>query len=315
MAMNTIIAAGIKLQGHSLAGEESVVCVPELDVVFDIGKCPREALTPDVCALSHGHMDHAAGIAYYLSQRNFIGNAPGTVVCHPSLIKPIGRLLDAWRDVEGHRSPGELVGVEPGDEYEICRGRYLQAFAVRHSAGGLGFAIVERRSKLKPEFLDEHGEPKLSGRELAELKKHGETLTYDVDIPLVAYTGDTAPGDWSRHPMVTRAKVLVMECTFFEQDHVRRARHGQHTHVRDLPEIFKNLENEQVIISHVTRRTPLSVARRMVRSQCRGMQILDRVAFLMDRRYWRERLAELDEANGNGDAAISTAGAAEASEG
>ena len=32
------------LAGYSVAGEESVVIAPELDVAFDIGKCPREAL-------------------------------------------------------------------------------------------------------------------------------------------------------------------------------------------------------------------------------------------------------------------------------
>ena len=42
--------------GYSVAGEESVVQVPELNLVFDIGKCPRPALTSDFCLLSHGHI-------------------------------------------------------------------------------------------------------------------------------------------------------------------------------------------------------------------------------------------------------------------
>ena len=59
------------LAGYSVAGEESVIIAPELDCVFDIGKCPREALTVNHVLLSHGHMDHAAGLAYYFSQRTF----------------------------------------------------------------------------------------------------------------------------------------------------------------------------------------------------------------------------------------------------
>ena len=35
------------LAGYSVAGEESVVIAPELNCCFDIGKCPREALTVD----------------------------------------------------------------------------------------------------------------------------------------------------------------------------------------------------------------------------------------------------------------------------
>ena len=33
----------------------------------------------DNLCLTHGHMDHAAGVAYYLSQRHFVGNSPGRV--------------------------------------------------------------------------------------------------------------------------------------------------------------------------------------------------------------------------------------------
>ncbi|MFW6336606.1 MAG: hypothetical protein ACOC3G_05720, partial [Phycisphaeraceae bacterium] len=59
------------MQGLSVAGEESVVQVPELDIVFDIGLCPRPVLPSPYVALTHGHMDHAAGLSYYLSQRYF----------------------------------------------------------------------------------------------------------------------------------------------------------------------------------------------------------------------------------------------------
>ena len=61
------------LAGYSVAGEESVIVAGELDVVFDIGRCPREAMRVNHVLLSHGHMDHAAGIAYYFSQRDFQG--------------------------------------------------------------------------------------------------------------------------------------------------------------------------------------------------------------------------------------------------
>lgn len=79
--LSTIDCGDFTLQGYSVAGEESVVCVPELDVVFDIGRAPRECLSINHVLLTHGHMDHSAGIGYYFSQRDFQGIAGARPWC------------------------------------------------------------------------------------------------------------------------------------------------------------------------------------------------------------------------------------------
>ena len=58
-----------RIQGVSVAGEQTMIQVPELDVAFDIGMCPRIALASPYVALSHAHMDHIGGLPYYFSQR------------------------------------------------------------------------------------------------------------------------------------------------------------------------------------------------------------------------------------------------------
>ena len=63
-----------------VAGEETVVQVPEWNVCFDFGRAPHFALTSDIVCLSHGHMDHVAGVGYFLSQRFFQGMKPATVL-------------------------------------------------------------------------------------------------------------------------------------------------------------------------------------------------------------------------------------------
>ena len=68
----------LDILGYSVAGEETVVGLPQLDVCFDIGKAPDQVIPINHVLLTHGHMDHAAGIAYYLSQRNFCGMSAGT---------------------------------------------------------------------------------------------------------------------------------------------------------------------------------------------------------------------------------------------
>lgn len=274
--------SGILLLGYSLAGEETVVAAPELNVCFDVGKAPTEILSVDHVLLTHGHMDHAAGLAYYFSQRNFVGISPGCVLAPRALADPIRQLLRVWGLIEGHVSPGKIVPMEPGESFELRRGLVVRTFEPNHGAPALGYVVIEVRHKLKPEFSD------LTGPELVGLKKQGVEIEYTMEIPLIACCGDTAEGAWLQLDMVRRAKILLLECTFFEADHVRRARAGYHMHVRDVARALRNLENEHVVLTHVTRRTGTRDAKQALAKMV-DEATLARVTFLMDGRRYRPR--------------------------
>ena len=265
------------LAGYSVAGEEAVVVAPELDCVFDIGRCPREALTVNHLLLTHGHMDHVAGLPYYFAQRDFQGIAGGVAVVPKGLVAPIRELMSAWGRVEGHVPPYELAGVADGDDYEVRRGLIARAFATRHVAGSLGYSLVDVRQKLKEEYLG------LSGPQIVELKKSGVEITNRVEVPLVAYLGDTGKANYSHLPHVANAQALLIECTFFDDEHLHRARVGKHVHVSDLPEMLEGMNNERIILLHLTRRTNMGAAKRILHKGLRK-DILERVTFLMSRK-------------------------------
>ena len=208
----------IKILGFSLAGEESVVAAPELNVCFDVGRAPREIISIDNICLTHGHMDHAAGIAYYLSQRGFLGNAPGRIIVHRSLVQPIQDLMEVWAGIEGHPSPRDIRGVRHLEDVPIRRGLIVRPFEVNHDRRSLGFSVLELRHKLKAEF---HGK---SGPQLVELKRRGVEIEQRTEVPLVTFTGDTAVGRFLDLDFVQRSRGVVLECTFFEDEHISRAR-------------------------------------------------------------------------------------------
>lgn len=270
--------ANIALVGYSMAGEETVIAAPEFNVIFDIGRAPQDLINLDHVLLTHGHMDHAAGIAYYFSQRNFLGNPAGTVVLPRPLAAPVRRLMQAWAEIEGHPSPANIVPADPGEDYMLRRNLFARAFAVTHGAPSLGFTIVEKRHKLKPEFASH------SGRELAELKRKGVAIETNIEVPLLAYCADTALGDWLDLPHVSQAKVVILECTFFDPDHVVRARAGRHMHAIDMPEAMRRLKTEHVVLSHISRRTSMGMAKRVLRKLLRK-EDFERLTFLMDRRH------------------------------
>ncbi|MCK4660799.1 MAG: hypothetical protein KAV82_14865 [Phycisphaerae bacterium] len=272
----------VRILGYSIAGEETAIAVPELNVAFDPGRAPAEIIPLDNLCVSHGHMDHAAGIAYYLSQRGFLGIAPGRVIIHRGLAQHVQRLMGVWADLEGHHSPGLIEGVAGGDEIALRRNLVLRIFDVVHCAGALGFAVVEKRHKLKSEFADH------TGPQLVELKKKGVDIHHHIEAPLVAYCGDTAVGDFLDLPSVRNAEVLLLECTFFAAEHVSRARAGRHIHVRDLPVILRRLNNPNVVLTHLTRRTGMREAKVALRN-CLSAADLERVTILMDRPPYRPR--------------------------
>lgn len=296
MAAAEYIHDGIRVVGSSFAGEETFLVLPEFDVAFDVGRCPREVLPINHVFLTHGHMDHAAGLAYYFSQRMFIDNAPGRLWAPEPLIEPIRRLLRVWADIDGHAPPAELHVAAPGEDVPYRRGTIVRPFEVNHTCRrhdrtfvrSLGFAVIDVRQKLREEFADK------TGPELVLLKAQGIEITRRVEVPLVAYCGDTAPGAFFELDFVRNARVLLLECTFIEPDHRDRATAGAHMHVSDLRRIVPQLGNECILLTHLSRRTSLGDARAALRAEL-GELYTPRISFLMEHRRRRTRGGESRE--------------------
>src|SRR3989337_1309601 len=122
---------GVEIIGYSVAGEETVVGMPQLDVCFDIGKAPDQLIHINNVLLTHGHMDHSAGFAYYLSQRKFTGQSAGTILAPKNLLGPMQKIIDAWGLLDGNKIPANLVGMKPGDEHQIKPNLFARAFPTK----------------------------------------------------------------------------------------------------------------------------------------------------------------------------------------
>lgn len=271
-----------RVQGISIAGEETFVQVPELGVCFDLGRAPRAMLSSDFVALSHGHMDHVAGLAYYFSQRHFQGMGTGTVLCHPALASPIKNVMNAWIELEAQRTPHQIIALEPDQEHPIKNNIVLRAIATKHTVPSLGYVAIEKRSKLREEFVG------LAQPQLVELKAKGVEITKINEIPLVCFTGDTMWGDHFDRPDLLNAKVLITECTFMEPGHRDRADVGKHLHLEHIARLMDKSNADAVILTHLSRRTHIAEARKMI-DDAIPRKHHDRLLVLMDSRANRAR--------------------------
>jgi len=280
----------IRVQGVSVAGEKSAVMVPEFDVCFDIGVCHRPMLASRIVALSHGHMDHVAALPYYFSQRWFQGMGTGVCVCDKRIEPAVRQMMQGWIDLEQQETSHEIIGLDEDEEFEIKNNIFLRAFAVDHTVPAMAYSVIERRTKLKPEYLD------LPQSRLMELKRGGEEITREIRVPVVTYLGDTLPGAHLFRQEVLEARVLIMECTFFEPEHKARALIGKHVHLDDIVELMPHLQCEALILTHLSRRTNLGLAKRQLHERL-GSERAARVHLLMDHKGNRARYeAQLEEA-------------------
>ena len=156
-----------RIQGTSVAGEATTLMVPELDVCFDMGTALRCALASKYVALTHGHMDHIGGLAYYASQRQFQGMGEGTIVCDKRIAPDVHKMMRGFNDLERQKTPYQLIELDEGEELEVKNNIFLRGFAVEHTAPAFGWTLVEKRSKLKPELVG------LPQEKLRELKERG----------------------------------------------------------------------------------------------------------------------------------------------
>jgi ribonuclease Z len=246
--------AGIRIEGVAVSGIASAITLPELGVCLDLGIATSEALRCQTVLITHGHLDHFYGIVRHAYIRHMTGGLKSRFICEPRLKPLIRELFRVISKFQMGRNPDyEIITIEPGQEVQLKRGLFVRAFKTHHRIPSQGYLLVEKRDKLKDEYKV------LEGREIGRLRKSGVEVTYTVEYPLLAYTGDTEASVFDvageTMDLVRRAQVLVTECTFLgEEQSEAFARKRGHTHMAELAARADIFNNEAVLFVHFSQR-------------------------------------------------------------
>lgn len=260
--------AGLRVQGCSVGGIETCLEVPEYKLAFDIGRCPPSALRLPTVLFTHAHIDHLGGVAFHAATRALRHMPRPTYVVPRHAAEAFRDLFDVWRRLDGSDLPHRLVEAEAGEETKLPNGLLVRPFKSPHRVPCLGYGLWSRRRKLAAQYRDASPEAIRAARE------SGQVVTHTLEVPELAFTGDTRIEVVEREAVVREARRLIMEVTFVDDRvSVEDCRAKGHVHLYEVAERAELFRNEAILFTHFSSRyRPVDVLRALDRTLPAGLR-------------------------------------------
>ena len=236
------------VEGRSRAGHETYFRVRELGIGLDVGRGPDLLVPMQHLFVTHAHLDHAAGIAFWAAQRRLQQLGGGTVFVPSEAAPDFRELLRLQEKLTGSEFDVTVVGLAAGEELRFDSRHVVRAHPAPHRVAARAWEIVEVRHHLLPQYCG------LAPAEIARLRRHGVTVDEEYRRALLFYTGDTDRGLLEQCDEAFRSEVLMIECSFVAEGHRERAARYRHIHVDDLADFSDRFENDLIVLTHFSRR-------------------------------------------------------------
>ena len=155
-----------------------------------------------------------------------------------------------WARIQKARKADyQVVVARPGEKVLLDNNKFVRAFRTIHRVPSQGYVIGETRKRLKPEFVG------LDGWRLGEMRRQGVVFEDEVEVLLIAFTGDTTAEVFDQDIEALRARVLITECTFINGDvTIEEAHKKGHVHMDELVQREGRFQNEAILLVHFSHR-------------------------------------------------------------
>lgn len=264
----------LAIEGSSRAGDHSWFRIHPPGLAFDTGRGAGELVGTRDLFVTHGHLDHALGVPFVLSQRTLQGAGETRIFCPAEIESDLAGLIAAAARLERVAYRHSLRGLRAGDRIEVGRELAVVAFAVDHGLPSLGYHLVRRRRHLAAGWVG------ATAAELVAARARGARVEEESEEVWLSYPGDTAATVFEQTPDLYASRVLLLECTFLDPAMRQRAARYQHVHLEDLVERRERFRNEAIVLCHLSRRHRASDLRRAVRERLGGLA--DRIHVLVE---------------------------------
>ncbi len=248
--------------GLSLSGIRTCIALPAFQFCFDVAQGFPFSLNLKKYFISHGHLDHAAGIPYIISQKAMNSQAPADFWMPKSLLEPMTEILRLWEKIEGHQYQFHFHEMNLDTEVEINARYTMKSFSTVHRIDSCGYTLFEKKKKLKPDFQN------LPGARLAELRKTGTELNDVSEIPQISFTGDTQIEFLLQNDWVRKSRILITECTYLDNKKtIEQAKKWGHLHLDELIAHLDQIESEKIVLIHLSSRYSTEYAQQLLQKK------------------------------------------------
>ncbi len=237
----------IKISGYSKSAFRTGYIIKPFNIHLDAGL--PTPYVPSLILLSHGHFDHIAALYSILDQNN---KCP--IMLHSKLIDDTISMLTSFKKLNSNckththdaKCKWNLISSDifkiklKGKEFEI------NTFKLDHSVLCIGFGISMIIKNIKDEYKE------LDSKAIVELKK-----TTDICVTkkqgCILFISDTSKKPLKYLPFKDYS-IIIIECTFFEDEHYIESVQRKHLHWTDLEPYIKDNPTIDFCLGHFSTR-------------------------------------------------------------
>ncbi len=238
----------LRIEGSSRAGDSTWLKLHPPGLAFDVGRGSLQLAGSRDLFVSHGHLVHALGLPFAISQRTLHESAATRVFCPAEIAEDLRAFVEAAERLERVSYRWELFPLEVGDRVEVGRDLSIEAFAVDHVVPSLGFHLLRKKHRLAAPYQGREA------AELAALRASGVAIEESVEELWVSYCADTGPGVFELEPRVFTSPVLILECTFLGTELRERAVRYKHMHIDEIAARAQSFQNQAIVLQHLSHR-------------------------------------------------------------